>query len=118
MDATDFLYLIKTIEDNKVQLVTKIDITDGVVTSEGRICAVLKRYTPPVDMTEALADIQKFSAVAPSVVKRLGKKTTGKIYTDHIGNEFETVFRCVHITKYQSQNIVPVWQVVGHRKRH
>ena len=40
MSATDFLYLIKTIEDNKVQLVTKIEIVDGVAMSEGRICAV------------------------------------------------------------------------------
>lgn len=108
MDTTDFLYLIKTIEDNKVQLVTKIEMIDGVVMSEGRICAVLKRYTPPVDMAEALADIQKFSSAVPTVVKQLGKKPSGKIYTDHIGNEFETVFQmCAYYkiseSKYRSR---------------
>ena len=60
MSTADYLYLIKIIEDNKVQLVTKIDTIDGVVMSEGRLCAVLKRYTPPVDMSVALSDIQKF----------------------------------------------------------
>ena len=108
MNATEFVYLIKTIEDNKVQLVTKIDTVDGVVMSEGRICAVLKRYTSPVDMSEALADIQKFSVAAPTVVKQLGKKLSGKIYTDHIGNEFETVFQmCAYYkiseSKYRSR---------------
>ena len=93
MSSTDYLYLIKTIEDNKVQLVTKVEINDGVTVSEGKICAVLKRYTPPVDMSEALADIQKFSTSAPSTGHRLGKKTSGKIYTDHLGNEFETIFQ-------------------------
>lgn len=108
MSTTDFLYLIKTIEDNKVQLATKIDTVDGVVMSEGRICAVLKRYTPPVDMAEALADIRKFSATVPAIVKQLGKKASGKIYTDHIGNEFETVFQmCAYYkiseSKYRSR---------------
>lgn len=108
MSATDFLYLIKTIEDNKVQLVTKIEIVDGVAMSEGRICAVLKRYIPPVDMSEALADIQKFSASVPTVVKQLGKKASGKIFTDHVGNEFETVFQmCAYYkvseSKYRSR---------------
>lgn len=108
MSATEFLYLIKTIEDNKVQLVTKIDVVDGVVMSEGRICAVLKRYTPPVDMSEALADIQKFSASVPTVVKQLGRKTSGKVYKDHLGNEFETVFQmCAYYkiseSKYRSR---------------
>lgn len=108
MSATEFLYLIKTIEDNKVQLVTKLDTIDGVVMSEGRICAVLKRYTPPVDMSEALADIQKFSVAVPSVVKQLGKKPSGKVYTDHVGNEFETVFQmCAYYkvseSKYRSR---------------
>ena len=108
MSVADYLYLIKTVEDNKLQLVTKVDIVDGVTMSEGRICAVLKRYTPPVDMVEALSDIQKFSATVPSVVKQIGKKTSGKIYTDHIGNEFETVFQlCAYYkiseSKYRSR---------------
>lgn len=108
MSNTDYLYLIKNIEDNKVQLVTMIDTVDGVVLSEGKICAVLKRYAPPVDMAEALSDIQKFSIAVPSVVKQLGKKTSGKVYTDHIGNEFETVFQmCAYYkiseSKYRSR---------------
>lgn len=108
MRAVDYLYLIKTVEDNKVQLVTKVDIVDGVAMSEGRICAVLKRYTSPVDMVEALSDIQKFSAAVPSVIKQISKKSTGKVYTDHIGNEFETVFQmCAYYkiseSKYRSR---------------
>lgn len=108
MSTADYLYLIKTIEDNKVQLVTKIDTIDGVVMSEGRLCAVLKRYTPPVDMSVALSDIQKFSVAVPSAVKQLGKKPSGKVYTDHIGNEFETVFQmCAYYkiseSKYRSR---------------
>ena len=108
MNATNFLYLIKTIEDNKVQLATKIDIIDGIAMSEGKICAMLKRYTPPVDMSEALADIQKFSVSVPTVVKQLGKKASGKTYTDHVGNEFETVFQmCAYYkvseSKYRSR---------------
>ena len=108
MNSTDYLYLIKTIEDNKVQLATKVDIVDGVSMSGGKICAVLKRYTPPVDMGEALADIQKFSDAVSPAVKTIGKKSSGKVYTDHIGNQFDTVFQmCAYYkiseSKYRSR---------------
>ena len=108
MSTNEYLYLIKTIDDNKVQLVTKVDTVDGVVTSNGKICAVLKRYTPPIDMSEAMADMQKFSLFVTTSVKRLGKKTSGKIYIDHVGNEFETVFQmCAYYkvseSKYRSR---------------
>ena len=103
-NATEYLYLIKTIEDNKVQLVTKVDTIDGVVMSEGKLCAVLKRYTPPVDMSEVLADIQKYSDIVPSIIRQRSKKRSGKVYTDHVGNEFETVFQLCAYYKVTETN--------------
>lgn len=65
-NTQEFLYLIKTIEDDKLQLVTKTDTAEGVILSEGKLCAVLKRYTLPVDTACVSADIQRFSGAAPA----------------------------------------------------
>lgn len=107
MSDTGYLYLIKTIDDNKIKLTTELEIIDGVTLSEGQICAVIKRYSPPVDMSMALADIKKSQELVPPIVKQAGRKT-GKIYTDHVGNEFDTVFQmCAYYkiseSKYRSR---------------
>ncbi len=47
MSSVEYLYLIKTINENKIQLVTNINVVDGVVFYNGVICAVLKRYHMP-----------------------------------------------------------------------
>ena len=104
MDATSFLFLIKTIEDNKVQITTNIEEKEGVVYSEGKICAVLKRYTPPIDMMEAFSDIQKYSRVKTAA----GINKYGKVFQDHLGNVFDSIFQMcsyhsVSVAKYNSR---------------
>lgn len=108
MTKENYLYLIKTIEDDKVQLVTSVESSDGVVLSEGKVCAVLKRYTPPVDMTEALQDVQKYTAGKSAVIQHHKTQKTGRVYTDHVGNTFDTVYQlCAYYgvseSKYHSR---------------
>ncbi|MBR3602820.1 MAG: hypothetical protein IKL49_10925 [Lachnospiraceae bacterium] len=95
MDKIDFLYLIKSIEDNKVQLVTRVDIIEGEVRYKGKICTVLKRYIFPVDILEMSADIGKFSVTVPFHEKQFDKKLTDKSrsesVTDHKGNSYRNV---------------------------
>lgn len=104
MSNSKYLYLIKTVDDNKVQLVSAIESNDGVTMFEGRICAVLKRYTPPIDMTAAMLDMQKFSGmVLPPV-----RQNKSKICKDHLGNEFANIFQMcsyyrVSESKYRSR---------------
>lgn len=62
----DYIYIVKTILDNKVQLTSQVESADGIMLCDGKICAVLKRYTPPVDMTQVLKDLQQFTSSTPA----------------------------------------------------
>ncbi len=70
----DYIYIVKTIDDNQIQIAAKVDTVDGVMLCDGKICAVLKRYIPPVDITEVMADFQRFSGSAPAQPKPVEMK--------------------------------------------
>ena len=95
MDKIDFLYLIKSTEGNKVQLVTKVDTINDEVMYEGKICTVLKRYTFPVDIAEISADMGEFSVNVPFLEKQFDKnlmdKRKSRYVTDHKGNSYRNV---------------------------
>lgn len=95
MDKIDFLYLIKSIEDNKVQLVTKVDTINGEVMYEGKIYTVLKRYSFPVDIAEISTDMDEFFINVPFLEKQFDKNHTDKrgsrYVTDHKGNSYRNV---------------------------
>ena len=91
MSTINYLYLIKTVDDNKVLLVTTIKTFEGVTRYEGMPCTVLNSYTPPIDLAEVLSDIQNSSTEPQQIITHHGRKPTGKIYTDHLGNTFDSI---------------------------
>ena len=76
MSDSKYLYIVKNIADNRVQLVTEIEEEEGVILSEGKICAVLKRYAPPIDMNIVMLDMQKFIDFNAPIEKKAKNKSS------------------------------------------
>lgn len=91
MNETRYIYLVKTIEDNKIQFTPSVEEADGVMMSQGRICAVLKRYAAPVDITSLLLDIQENPVIFPSIITEIGKDVSDEVYVDHLPNALDLV---------------------------
>ena len=108
MSTINYLYLIKTVDDNKVLLVTTIKTFEGATRYEGMPCTVLNSYTPPIDLAEVLSDIQNSSTEPQQIITHHGRKPTGKIYTDHLGNAFESIgqmcaYHNISVPNYRSR---------------
>jgi len=103
MNTNSYLYLIKTIEDNKVQLVSSVDEKDGVIYMKGKVCAVIRRYSDPVDIDTVHFDIDLISNMSSNLPQQ--KENNGKII-DHLGNHFSSLiemcgFYSISLATYQ-----------------
>ena len=108
MKNPEYLFLIKDIENNRVKFVSYVDVNEGVTTSDGKTCAVLKRYTLPVGIEEVKGDIEKYCAAVSGLVRQVKRNTLGKVYKDYLGNEFETIYQMcsyykISESKYRSR---------------